>query len=159
MDKENLSSDHSTEKQAVVIKIDEGFYVIDIMKIKEIIKPLRLTVIPKAPAFIEGVINLRGVVIPVIDMRKRFELPKLEPTSKTRIVIVSIDRKIVGLIVDEVREVIKINMKEVKPPPRMLEGVNTDFIFGVCKYKEDLLMILKLNNLLTDEEKELLKKK
>ena len=92
-------------------------------------------------------------------MRKRFELPiSKEKNPRSRIVIVSIEKKIVGLIVDEVKEVIKINVKEIKPPPRMLEGVNTEFIFGVYKYNEELLMILKLDSLLTDEEKELFRK-
>ena len=153
------ASESAVIKQAIVIKIGDGYYVIDIMKIKEIIKVLRLTPIPKAPKFIEGVINLRGVVIPIIDMRKRFELAeKKEDTAKARIVIVSIEKKIVGLIVDEVKEVIKINVKDIKPPPRLLEGVNTNFIFGVCKYHEELLMILKLDSILTEDEKELLKK-
>ena len=156
----DIASSEVIEKQAVVIKIGDGYYVVDIMKIKEIIKPLKLTIIPKAPAFIEGVINLRGVVIPVIDMRKRFELENIEfGDHKERIVIVSIERKIVGLVVDEVKEVIKINVKDIKPPPRMLEGVNTDFIFGVYKYNEELLMILKLDCLLSKTEKDILKKK
>ncbi len=159
MDKDFVSSEETLERQAVVIKVDDGLYVIDIMKIKEIIKPLKLTIVPKAPAFIEGVINLRGVVIPIIDMRKKFELEQKEASQKTRIIIVSIEKKIVGLIVDEVREVIKINVKNIKPPPRMLEGVNTDYIFGVYKYGDDLLMILKLNNVLSTQEKDTLKKK
>jgi purine-binding chemotaxis protein CheW len=158
MDKD-LHAESVIEKQAVVTKIGNEFYVIDIMKIKEIIKTIKLTPIPKAPDFIEGVINLRGIVIPIVDMRKRFELPiSEEKNPRSRIVIVSIEKKIVGLIVDEVKEVIKINVKEIKPPPRMLEGVNTEFIFGVYKYNEELLMILKLDSLLTDEEKEQFRK-
>jgi len=159
MENNKSGQERAVEKQAVVIRIGDGYYVIDIMKIKEIIKTLKLTPIPKAPGFIEGVINLRGAVIPIIDMRKRFELTEIEEDNpRARIVIVSIEKKIVGLIVDEVKEVIRINIKEIKPPPRMLEGVNTDFIFGVCKYHEELLMILKLDSLLSEDEKELFNK-
>jgi purine-binding chemotaxis protein CheW len=153
------SQESVVERQAVVIKIGDGYYIIDIMKIKEIIKTLKLTAIPKAPDFIEGVINLRGVVIPIIDMRKRFDLPALKGDNpKSRIVIVSIEKKIVGLVVDEVKEVISLNIKEIKPPPRMLEGINTEFIMGVYKYHEDLLMIIKLDSLLTEEEKQQFRK-
>jgi purine-binding chemotaxis protein CheW len=159
MKKEHLASENIIERQAVVIKIGDGLYLIDIMKIKEIIKPIKLTAVPKAPRFIEGVINLRGIVIPIIDMRKRFDLPKREDNKKSRIVILSIEKKIVGLIVDKVEEVIKINVKDIKPPPEMLEGVNTEFIFGVYKYNDDLLMVLKLDSLLTAKEKKMLKKK
>ncbi len=158
MDRKHSSTEATIEKQAVVVRVCNEYYVVDIMKIKEIIKPLKLTLIPKAPKFIEGVINLRGIVIPIIDMRKRFELPPRENDKKTRIVVILIEKKIVGLIVDEVKEVIKINVRNIKPPPKMLAGVNTDFIFGVCKYHDDLLMILRLDRLLSPEEKDLLKK-
>ena len=93
------------EIQLACFRIGTEMYALDILRIKEIIRPQRLTPVPKAPAFIEGVINLRGVVIPVIDLRKRFDQPNTDSDRKTRVIICSLAGKILGLMVDEVAEV------------------------------------------------------
>ena len=91
--------------QLACFRVGEALYALDILRIKEIIRPQKLTRVPKAPAFVEGVINLRGAVIPVVDLRKRFELSETGIGRKTRVIICALSGKIIGLVVDEVAEV------------------------------------------------------
>src|SRR5210317_252151 len=105
------------EIQLACFRVGTELYALDIMKIKEIIRPQKLTAIPKAPSFIEGVINLRGAVIPVADMRKRFDQPISKENRKNRIVICSLAGKIIGLLVDEVTEVKRYRRQEIAPAP------------------------------------------
>jgi len=136
-----------------VFELEDQPYAIDIMKIKQIIRPLKITRLPKAPDFVEGVINLRGVVIPVIDMRKRFALPPLAQGIDTKVIIASVDRKIVGVIVDDVSEVVSVARQEIQPPPKVVRGVESEYLLGVCRLKDDILLILNLDEILTAEEK------
>src|SRR5690349_13766861 len=105
------------EIQVACFRLGEDLYAADIMRIKEIIRPLKLTYLPKGPPFIEGVINLRGSVMPVIDMRKRFDMPAQESDASTRLLIVRVAGQSMGLVVDDVTEVISIAIKDIKPPP------------------------------------------
>lgn len=141
------------EVKLAVFNLREQPYAIDIMKIKQIIRPLKITKLPKAPDFMEGVVNLRGVVIPVIDMRKRFALPPRESEEETKVIIAAVDRKIVGIIVDDVSEVISVPRSEIQPPPRVIRGVEAEYLLGVCRHEDDILMILNLDEILTAEEK------
>ena len=145
-------ADEFEVKLAVFLLRDQP-YAIDIMKIKQIIRPLKISRLPRAPEFLEGVINLRGVVIPVIDMRKRFSMPEREDDEETKVIIASVERKIVGIIVDEVTEVISVPKSEIQPPPKVVRGVESDYLLGVCKYKDDILMMLNLDEILSAEEK------
>ncbi len=126
-------------------------YAIDIMKIRQIIRPTKIRPLPEAPPFVEGVINLRGVVIPVMDLRKRFAL-EIKPDLEPRVIIVSVERQVVGITVDEVSEVISIAGEQIQPPPR-LSGIPSRFLAGACQYRDDILLILKLDEILTSEEK------
>lgn len=128
-------------------------YAIDIMKIKQIIRPLKITRLPKAPDFLEGMINLRGVFIPVIDMRKRFQMDARDPKQEGKVIIASVDHRIVGVMVDEVTEVVPVPKAEIQPPPRVIRGVESTYLLGVCRYQEEILLILNLDEILTAEEK------
>jgi purine-binding chemotaxis protein CheW len=141
------------EVKLAISLLENQPYAIDIMKIKQIIRPMKITKLPKAPDFLEGVINLRGVVIPVIDMRKRFSLPPRGEGEETKVIIASVDRRIVGIIVDEVTEVIPVQRSEIQPPPRVVKGVEATYLLGVCRYQDDILLILNLDEILTAEEK------
>jgi purine-binding chemotaxis protein CheW len=145
------------EVSLAVFSLDGQPYAIDIMKIKQIIRPLKINKLPGGPNFLEGVINLRGVVIPVIDMRKRFAMDERESEEEKKVIIASVDRRIVGIIVDEVSEVVPVPRSEVQPPPRVIKGVESNYLMGVCRYKDDILMILNLDEILTAEEKITLK--
>src|SRR5512133_2062133 len=112
-----------TEIQLACFRLLDDLYAVDIMRIKEIIRPQKLTPLPKAPAFIEGVINLRGTIIPVVDLRKRFEMQQKELTVFTRLLIVRIAGQSVGLVVDDVTEVITVPLKDIKPPPAVADDM------------------------------------
>ena len=112
--------------------------------------------VPKAPDFVQGVINVRGKVIPVIDLRKRFGLDSKGYDKNTRIVVVEINKMIVGFIVDSVSEVLRIPADTVEPPPSVVAGLDSEYRCGVGKLEDRLLILLNLDRLLSREEKKVL---
>lgn len=141
------------EIQLACFRVGAELYALDIMRIKEIIRPQKLTPIPKAPSFIEGVINLRGAVIPVADMRKRFDQPIDAENRKNRIVICALSGKTIGLLVDEVTEVKRFGRKEIAPSPQFIQGAQADYFLGVARRDDDLIMLIDLEKVLSSEEK------
>lgn len=141
------------EIQLACFRVGEQLYALDILRIKEIIRPQKLTPVPKAPPFIEGVINLRGAVIPVIDLRKRFDQPTAAADRKTRVIICSLSGRILGLVVDDVAEVRRYARQEVQSSPRFLRGKGAEFFLGVCRRGEELVMLLDLEKILASDEK------
>jgi purine-binding chemotaxis protein CheW len=107
-------------------------YAVDIMRVREIINPLPLTPVPRAPAFVEGVIRLRSEVIPVVDVRKRFGLPAAPPTRKTKFIVVRIGGRRIALVVDEVTEVVRLERSQIRPAPTFSEDRAPRFFLGVC---------------------------
>ncbi len=141
----------ATQQQLKVacLRVGKQFYALDIMCIKEIIRLLPIVAVPKAPDFVDGVINLRKAVIPVVDLRRRFGLePTLEEEKKRRIVICTIDGRIVGLLADEVTEVVSCLPTDVRPTPYYLSGAEAEFFPGVCRKGEQLMMLLDPRKLL-----------
>jgi purine-binding chemotaxis protein CheW len=147
-----MHSNDIYEIQMACFRLGEDLYAIDIMRIKEIIRPQKLSNLPKAPIFIDGVINLRGMVIPVIDLRKRFDMPERPLDSSTRLLIVKVVGQAMGLVVDDVTEVITVPLKDIKPPPAVAEGGVYDYLLGVCLAKDAMVMLLNLDTLLTPLE-------
>lgn len=139
--------------QLACFRVGDALYALDILRIKEIIRPQKLTRVPKAPAFVEGVINLRGAVIPVVDLRKRFELNEIGSDRKTRVIICALSGKIIGLVVDEVAEVRRYSRQEVQPTPQYLKGRGAEFFLGVCRRGDDLIMLIDLEKILTSGER------
>ncbi len=131
------------------LRVGREFYALDIMCIKEIIRPLPVVAVPKAPAYVDGVINLRKAVIPVVDLRRRFGLAEagLEE-KKRRIIICVVAGKIVGLLADEVTEVRSCSQSDLRPTPYYLSGPEAEFFPGVCRIGEQLMMLLDLHKLL-----------
>lgn len=127
-------------------------YALDIMRIKEIIQPQKITHVPKVPQFIEGVIELRGAILPVVDLRKRFDLPATAATRATKYIIVAIEGRIVGLVVDAVGEVLRIGRGEISPTPP-LEGDAAQYFAGVCRHGGRILLMLDLDRILSSQEK------
>lgn len=138
--------------QVACFRLNDDLYAVDIMRIKEIIRPQKLTPLPQSPAFIEGIINLRGAVIPVIDLRKRFDMPARELTGSTRLLIVRLSAQTIGLVVDDVTEVITVPVKDIKAPPVVSEGVVVNHLLGVCLSGNDMVMLLDIDRLLTISE-------
>jgi purine-binding chemotaxis protein CheW len=141
-----------TEIQVACFRLMDDLYAVDIMRINEIIRPQKLTVLPKAPSFIEGVINLRGTVIPVVDLRKRFDMPPRPANAATRLLIIRVAGQSLGIVVDDVTEVITVPLKDIKPPPSVSDGVSVYYLLGVCLSAEGLVMLLDIDKLLTTTE-------
>jgi len=140
------------EIQVACFRLMDDLYAVDIMRIKEIIRPQKLTYLPKAPSFIDGVINLRGAVIPVVDLRKRFDMPEREPGAATRLLIVRLSAQTLGLVVDDVTEVITVAVKDIKHPPAVSDGVIADYLLGVCLAGEVLVMLLDIDRIFSSRE-------
>ena len=134
------------DSQCVALKLGHEEYGVDILAIKEIIRWTHITRVPKAPFFIQGVINLRGNVIPVINSHLRLNLSTTEVTDKSRIIIFNVEDLVVGFIVDEVIEVVSLS-KEMLEKPQMVEG-NNKFIKNIGKINDRLIMILDLQKVL-----------
>ena len=128
-------------------------YAVDILKIKEIKLMQEITNVPKAPDFVEGVINLRGDIVPIIDLKKKLNLGAAELNEESKIVVVEIDTKMEGVIVDEVSEVIEIEDSKLSPPPPIIGGIEAEYLKGVGKLGDRLLILLDLDKILTLEEK------
>jgi purine-binding chemotaxis protein CheW len=139
-------------QQLVTFRLGDEEYGVDILKVHEIDRMMDITEVPNAPSSIEGVINLRGKVIPVINLRRKFNLPEKEADSRTKIVVVDIGTS-AGMIVDSVSEVLRISSDIVEPPPPMTASVSSEYIKGVGKLKDRLLILLDIEKLLGADEK------
>ena len=142
--------------QLVTFSIGDEEFGVDILKVQEIIRTMEITKVPRAPAFVEGVINLRGKVIPIIDLRKRFGLQTRGHDKNTRIIVIEINNMIVGFVVDSFPEVLRIPASTVEPPPPKVAGLESEYISGVGKLEDRLLILLDLNRLLSREERSVL---
>lgn len=140
--------------QLVTFRLGKEEFSMDILKVQEIIRIMDLTRVPRTPDFIEGVINLRGRVTPVLDLRKRFGLPADEKTNETRIIVVDIDNRTVGLKVDAVSEVLRLPADTVEPPPSLITGAESDYIKGVGKLDGRLIILLDVSKILSRSERD-----
>src|SRR5271156_3988410 len=136
--------------QLVGFRLDNEDYAIAITKIQEIILMKPITRIPQVPDFIEGLINLRGAVIPIVNLRKRFGLPPHEVDEETRTIVVNIQDKTVGCIVDAVTQVMRINREQIQPPPLSVLAVSHQYIAGLARLDDPLLIILDRARLLAE---------
>lgn len=132
------------EIQLVVFKLGREEYGVSILQVQEIKRMMDITRVPHSPDFIKGVINLRGSVLPVIDLKKRLDLPPADYTDDTRIIIVKVDELVVGLIVDAVSEVSTISSGNIEPPAMVASGVSAQYLQGVGKQDDKLLILLNL---------------
>jgi len=158
MDTENMQKQESGLLQLVTFNISNEEFGIEILKVQEIIRTMEITRLPRAPDFVEGVINLRGKVIPIIGLRKKFGMADQVHDSQTRIVVVDLSGMIVGFIVDSVSEVLRIDSSTVEPPPSIVAGVDSEYISGVGKLADRLLILIDLDKLLSREEQQGLQK-
>ncbi len=141
------------EKQLVIFELGSENFGIDIASVEGIVKLQEITRIPQAPSYMEGITNLRGSVLPVIDLHKRFGMAAHERTNETRIVVANVDNLKIGMIVSAVSEVLTIDDNVIEPPPPMVSNVNSEFITGVAKIDKRLVILLDLGKVLTSEEK------
>jgi purine-binding chemotaxis protein CheW len=145
---------HPNLLQLVSFHVGGEEFGLDILRVQEIIRVQQLTRVPNSPGFVEGVINLRGKVIPVIALRKRFGLEKAVNDKQTRIVVVEVKGTILGFMVDSVSEVLRIPADTVEPPPR-LGKVEREYVSGVGKLDDRLLILLDVDRLMSESEEQL----
>ncbi len=142
----------ANEKQLVVFSLYGEEFGIEITQVKEIIKLREITRLPHTVSFIEGVTNLRGEVIPVIDLKKRFGVGSTEASEDNRIIIAEVNDNRVGFIVDAVTEVLRIPDSAIDPPPRSVAGLKEEYLQGIGKLEDRLLIVLDVTKILTTEE-------
>lgn len=140
------------EIQVVGFRIGNETFGVRISLVREIVRLPEITAVPNAPDYIEGVINLRGKIIPVMDLRKKFGQTDIQRDKKNRILVVELDGKLVGLIVNAASEVLKIPPSEIEPPATMLREGETSFVTGVGKLHGRLVILLDLQKLLQQGE-------
>ena len=140
------------EVQVVTFRLADEEYAIDILQVKEILMWTEVTRMPRAPHFIEGIVNLRGQMVPIIDLRKRLGLEQRDRTKDTRIVIADMGDEIIGMVVDAVREVTRLPQSAIAPPPSMIAGVGAEFLTGIGQVGERVLIMLDLSKVLRAEE-------
>ncbi len=138
--------------QLVTFHVDQEEFGVDILDVREINRMMEITRVPHAPEFVEGVINLRGQVIPVVDLRKRFGLAPAKRDKSNRIVVVELSDKVVGFLVDSVSEVLRVPNCVVEPSPPIVGGLDREYIQGVVKLEDRLLILLDLRKLLNHGE-------
>ena len=137
------------ENQLVVFDLAREHYGVDIAAVEGIIKMQAITVVPQAPAFVEGVTNLRGKVLPVVDLRRRFGLPAADATKETRIVVVEMNGVTVGIVVDGVSEVLRVEPEAIEPPSPIVTTIDSAFIRGIAKVDQRLIILLDLAKILS----------
>ena len=142
--------------QLVSFNLDQEEYGVDVLRVREIIRLPNITRVPNTPHYVEGVINLRGKVIPIISMRRRFNLPEAEYDKRTRIMVMDVDGELMGFVVDAVSEVIRISESEIQPPPAVVGGsIDQECLSGVINQAERLLVLLDLEKMFSQEERKM----
>ena len=138
--------------QLVSFSVGHEEFGVDILKVQEINRMVEITRVPNAPDCVSGVINLRGKVIPVVDLRQRFALEKREDDKDTRIIVVELSNRVLGFVVDAVNAVLRIPRNVTEPPPPMVAGIGSEYITAIAKLEDRLLILLDLERVLTAEE-------
>jgi purine-binding chemotaxis protein CheW len=145
-----------TSLSLVTFKISKELYGIDIMDVQEIIRIAEVTPIPNSPMFVDGIITLRGEIIPIVDLCKRFNLEKLTFTEDEElsrgIIVINVDDMTIGIIIDQVNRVLPINSSQIQPPPQMISGIGSEYIQGVVKLDDVLLIMLNIQKLFSKKE-------
>lgn len=156
---EKSMADEDKLLQLVTFQLGDELYGVDIMDVKEIVKIQNVRPIPNAPFYVEGIINLRGEVIPIINLHKRFYIKKMAKASDDEIgddeggfIILDIEGNKIGIIIDRIARVVPVQGDEIKPPPQMLSGIGTEYIHGVVRQENNYLIILDTRKLFSAKE-------
>lgn len=155
--KSDESTDHAVAigedlLQLVTFGVGDEEFAVPILSVQEINRMMEITRVPQSPPFVEGVINLRGKIIPVVDLREKFGMEKTEQTKDHRIIVVEVRNRVIGFTVDRVSEVLRISRDVVDTAPQMVTGVDTDYVDGVGKLEDRLLILLSLGRLFAIED-------
>jgi len=137
--------------QLVSFRLGQEEYGVEITKVQEIILMGEITKVPQTPEYIKGLINLRSSVIPIVDLRLRFGLPPQDTTDETRIMVVNVRGKTIGIIVDAVSEVLRISKDQIAPPPPTVAGLGREYLTGLVKLDKRLLILLDIERILDEQ--------
>jgi purine-binding chemotaxis protein CheW len=143
---------HEKTHQFVSFRLGNEEFGVDILKVREIVRLQKIARVPQTPEFVEGVINLRGNIIPIINLRNKFGLEEIERDNNTRIIVFNVEGKIIGVIVDRVEQVLRLAEDLIELPPEIGTGKMQEYIKGVGKIDEGLLILLHIEKILTNEE-------
>jgi len=156
MEKHQIAQHELTNLQVLSFMLDNEWFGVEISGIQEVLEFRQVTKVPRTPDFMLGVINLRGKVIPVVDLGKHFDMPAKPPTLDTCIIIIHVDidgeSTPLGIMADEVKEVVDIAIKDISPPPRIGNRINSAFIYGMAKHDDAFLILLKLSRIFSADE-------
>lgn len=145
------SKQSDSQIQLVSFTVGDELFAVDILSVQEINRMISLTKVPQSPEGVEGVINLRGRIIPVLDLRIRFGLEASNLDEHSRIIVVEVQNTTLGFIVDSVHEVLRINRSIIEPTPQMTTSIDSSFVAGVAKLEDRLLILLSLDSLLSTD--------
>lgn len=140
------------ETQLVIFRLGQEEYGVDIMQVKEIIRMTNINKVPQVPEFVEGIISLRGEILPIIDLREKFGMEKSEKTLATRIIVLNFNNMTIGGIVDEVAEVLRIPNDAITPPPPVIRGINSEYLKGVGQIDDRIIILLDMTKILSTNE-------
>lgn len=150
----NRGGINMAERQYVIFKLGNEEYGVDIMNVKEISEYKQSVKVPNTPKFVDGIINLRGDITPIINLKKRFNLDEVSINSDTRIIVINIKNRQVGFVVDEASQVLRLSEEDIEPAPELVTGVDKKYIIGVGKLKDRIVLLLNLEEVLSEDEKE-----
>ena len=150
-----LAKKEVTEGKFLTFVLGSEVYGIEILKVREIIKLMDITTVPQTPDYMKGVINLRGKVIPIVDLRSKFSMQEVEHTQETCVIVVEVNQTSIGIIVDSVSEVSNIKSEEIEEAPHLGQDIDTNFILGLGKTKERIVILLDIELVLSSEELEM----
>jgi len=151
-----LDVNTSESRQLVTFQLGEELYGVNIMDVKEIVRVQSIRAIPNAPAYVEGIFNLRSEIIPIISLHKRFHIKKLVTSEEDELlsgfVIIDIDGMKLGIIIDRISRVVTIEKEDIQPPPQMFSGIGAEYIQGVVRQESGYLIILDIRDLFNPKE-------
>lgn len=145
-----------TEEKLLTFSLGSEGYGVSILKVKEIIGMMHITPVPRTPSFVKGVINLRGKIIPVVDLRSKFNMDEKEYNERTCIIVVEVNlnntQRLLGVVVDMVSEVVSINSGEIEPPPQYGTKLDHNFILGIGKIKDRVVIIIDIDEIFLQDD-------
>lgn len=149
---DTLTASDGENRQYLVFSLGEEEYAIDILKVQEILGYENVTRIANAPEFIKGVTNLRGVIVPIVDLRIKFHLDKVDYDGQTVVIVVNVSERIVGIVVDGVSDVMTLTPEQIKPAPELGMSLSSDFLSGLGSLENRMLVLIDIDKLLTSKE-------
>ncbi|RCV90892.1 chemotaxis protein CheW [Billgrantia montanilacus] len=153
-----ITAAEAHNREFLVFSLGEEEYAVDILKVQEIRGYENVTRIANAPDFIKGVTNLRGVIVPIVDLRIKFHLDKVEYGGQTVVIVVNVEDRVVGIVVDGVSDVMTLSPDQIKPAPEFGVTLSSDFLSGLGSLEDRMLVIVDIDKLLTSDEMELVER-